>query len=314
MGTFGRRLPKESWDALEDLMCKASWWPDLLAHWAPSGNESGLRLAIRDGYINFYLAGQSIGKLTFGHGGNKPTIHVHHKYVIPNAQGQRYLKCSGESGLDDHGRPVHWSGSDMLQEWMSYSGRHRGNEKTCIEKVVAMSPKVIDLEMGLPAIEGQKTALRMDIVSLEPAMDRIRLVFWEAKMIGNSELRSKTHKPKVVKQVHAYKAYLTDGARRQRIVEAYRESCRIIRDLHRMASCKTTKSPLDPLILAAAEPDSPLEIEQSPRLLIFDDERKRREDKWQEHLDVLCKEVPVTIVQCKATTLRPLESMQRVCG
>ena len=313
MSTFARRLPKRALAALEALMSsQTSWWPDLLAHWAPSGSEGCLRLAIRNGYANFYSSGQSIAKVTFGHGGNAPTLSVHEKYVSgPSAQGQRYVKFSGEGGNDADGCPTDWA--ERLRKWISNSVKHRGKEKPCIEAVVAASPKVIDLEMGLPAVDGRKTALRMDIVSLERTTDGIRLVFWEGKMIGDGRLRSKVHNPRVFEQVDAYSSYLQDGAREQRIVKAYRESCRIIRDLHGMAST-TTMARLDPLILAAAESDSRLDIEKQPRLVIFDDGKERREDSWQEHLGVLRKKVPVAIVQCGTETLTPLESIPRAGG
>lgn len=312
MGTFDRRLPEKSWDALEALMAKVSWWPDLLKQWAPSGSGGGLRLAIRDGRLNFYLDGQSIAEIRFGLGGHKPTLRVHHKYVISHADGQKYWKCSGESGLDISGHQVRWGGPDMLQKWMSNSRCYGGEEKRCIEKVLATSPKVIDLEMGLPAFKEPKTALRMDIVALEPTTHKIRLVFWEAKMIGDKRLRSKT-KPEVLRQIRDYRSYLNNETRRQDIIRAYRESCSIMRKLHGMASRVTEIGSLDPVILAATEPDVCMEIEDLPRLLVFDDGKNRRKDRWQGHLRALCEEVPV-VVDAGTDALKPLELIPGACG
>ena len=36
---------------------------DLLAEWAPSGTPGSLRLAVRNGYLNFYHLGQSVSKV-----------------------------------------------------------------------------------------------------------------------------------------------------------------------------------------------------------------------------------------------------------
>ena len=58
----------------------------------------------------------------------------------------------------------------MLRSWIANSVKHRGPEKCAVEKAVAEMPTVIDLEMGLPAYGDQKTALRMDMVALEPGM------------------------------------------------------------------------------------------------------------------------------------------------
>ena len=312
MGTFSRRLPKRSWEALEALISKTSWWPNLLAHWAPSGSEGYLRLAIRDGYMNFYSGGQSIAKITFGRGGNQPTLSVHHKYVISHAKGQKNLKCSAEEGLDAGGSPVAWGGPRMLRKWISNSYCYRGEEKRCIENVLTISPKVIDLEMGLPAFNGREIALRMDIVALEPATHGVRLVFWEGKMIGDGRLRSRNRQPEVFKQIDAYRSYLQDEKRKQGIIQGYRKSCRIMERLHGMASRVAPHiGPLDPLISAAAERDSHIEIEEQPRLLVFDDGKKRRADIWQEHLRVLCREVPVVVVGPGTDALSPLEDNLR---
>ena len=128
--------------------------------------------------------------------------------------------------------------------------------------------------MGLPAFGERKSPLRIDLVSLEGTSDDIRLVFWEAKMIGDSRLRSKEYKPKVLKQMDDYRSYLAEPARKQQVVDAYRNCCRIIRDFQEMASGLGLSRPIAPLIVAAAESDR-LHVEERPRLIIFDDGDKR---------------------------------------
>ena len=294
------------------MSCKTSWWLDLLAHWAPSGSGGSqqfpLRLAIRKDYINFYSSGQSIAKILFRGRSNTPMLEIHQKYVKgEHAKEQQYLKLSADEGADADGRLVAWGGREMLRKWISNSCTHRGIEKPRIEAVVAGSSTVIDLEMGLPAVDGRKGALRMDIVSLERATDGIQIVFWEGKMIGDKRLRSKVSKPGVVDQINAYESYLKMSSRRRCIVEAYRETCRIIRELHCMASRLASIGPLDPLILAAAEPNNRLDVEKRPRLVVFDDGEKRRDDIWQGHLDVLRKRVPVAVVAHGTTAPNLLE-------
>ena len=240
-----------------------------------------------------------------------PAMSIHQKYLRRSATGQRCVKFSAE-GRSYDGSPAIWGGPKMLRECIRNSECHRGKEKSCIEGMVAASPKVIDLEMGLPAGEGRKTTLRMDIVTLEPATDYIRLVFWEGKMIGDGRLRSRVHNPRVFDQLHAYRLYLQDSARD--IVEAYREGCRIICHLHGMASQLTTMSRLDPLILAAAEPRSILDVDIQPRLVVFDDGKTRSKDAWEEHLGVLRKRLPVAVVGHGTETLSPLESIPRGGG
>ena len=320
MSEFDRRLPDNAIPALEQLASKrAGWWPDLLTNWTPSGSFGGLRVAIREGTLNFYSKGQSIARISFGQGGENPTMYIHEKYVKECPSGkQKYIKLMKGEGSNKEGRVVPWGGSMMLQEWIRRSSDYRGPEKRCIDSLVGHSPKLIDLEMGLPAFDGRDSALRMDIVSLEGTFDDLRLVFWEAKMIGNTGLRSSTGKPKVFDQIDAYRLYLADQERKRRVAKAYANCCNIICKLHEMASCVGMSHPIDPLIKAAAKADSlsleesPLNVEEIPRLVIFDDRKKRNEAVWQEHLEVLRRKVSVAIVDENSIGI-PIESIPR-CG
>ena len=313
MSEFHRRLPDHAMCALKRLSSnRAGWWPDLLACWAPSGSSGDLRLAIRNRSMNFYAKGQSVARITFGQGGKSPTMSIHEKYVNPSSLGgQRYVRLGGEEGRDSDGGPVTWSGPEMLKKWIRNTHEHSGPEKRCIETLVQQSPKVIDLEMGLPAFGGRKSPLRMDLVALEGSRDSIRLVFWEAKMISDVRLRSRKHQPRVFEQIEAYRSYLADPTRREQVAKAYRQCCGILRDIHKLASCNGMTHPLDPLITAAADSDR-LKVEETPRLVIFEDGNDRDERAWLPHLEVLCSKVSVTIVD-KNTIGVPLESIPR-CG
>lgn len=312
MGDFRRRLPEKSWDALERLASSGTgWWPDLLAQWTPSGSPDGLRLAVRNGYMNFYSKGQSIAKTSFGRGGTSPTMRIHEKYVKkrPNG-GQRYIKFINEIGYDPDGRSVEYGGPSELQDWIGNSLKYSGSEKRCIDALIAVTPKVIDLEMGLPAFGERKSAARMDIVALEGTPEDIRLIFWEAKMIGDSRLRSRKGEPRVFEQVEPYRTFLNLENRRQQVAAAYRECCNIICDLHEIAGRVGNIGPIDPLVKAAAKSHSNLTVDPVPRLVIFDEGKKRDEAVWEKHLQVLCRRLSVTIL--KERPIRdPLESFPR---
>ncbi|MDE0377864.1 MAG: hypothetical protein OXI20_01340 [Rhodospirillales bacterium] len=314
MPDFDRRLPGRGLEALDRLASnRIGWWPDLLANWAPSGSSGGLRVAIRDGTLNFYEKGQSIARVTFGRDGNRPTMSIHQKYVKEsNEDGQKYIKLMEAEGSDKDGRSVSWGGSTMLQEWIRRSSDYRGPEKRCIDSLVGCSPKVIDLEMGLPAFNERNTALRMDLVSLEVKSNDLYLTFWEAKMIGNSGLRSSIGKPEVFEQINAYRLYLADRDRRQRVAEAYINCCKIICKFHKMASRLGMPHSIDPLIKAAACADS-MNVEEIPRLVVFDNCDPHREEVWQNHLKVLRSKVSVAIVD-KQSQGMPIESIPRFGG
>ncbi len=312
MSNFQRKLPEGSMEELATLVSNGrGWWPDLLAKWAPSGSPGELRLAIRNRYLNFYSKGQSVAKVSFGRGGKSPTMSTHEKYVKGGSDGgQRYFKLQGNEGRDPDGQLVRWGGAKMLRTWISNSGKHTGPEKRCIDALVQASPKVIDLEMGLPAFDDRKkSALRLDIVALEGVPGDIRLVFWEAKMIGDGRLRSRNYTPRVLsEQIDPYRRYLDDSKRRQQVEDAYRECCKIIYEFHSMAGRVGMTRPLDPLIVEAGKPGSRLAIQDTPRLVIFDDGKKRDENAWSKHLEVLCRKVPVVVVE-QRTVRDPLEAL-----
>ena len=55
----------------------------------------------------------------------------------------------------------------QLQKWVKAAQGKAGFEKKAIDEILDGDDSVIDLEMGLPAGDGQKSALRIDMVSLE---------------------------------------------------------------------------------------------------------------------------------------------------
>jgi hypothetical protein len=63
------------------------WFKDLLSLWRPSGHCSGaegLRIAIRNGYLNFYRLGQSVARVYCVSG--ELVADVHYKYVLREPQ------------------------------------------------------------------------------------------------------------------------------------------------------------------------------------------------------------------------------------
>lgn len=297
MPQFDRRLSDRALQALAKMSADnvGNWWRDLIALWAPSGHHGELRLAIRNGYMNFYSCGQSIARIEFGRDG-MPKLHINRKYVTGTPSGgQNYVRLLAHQGCDRTGEVCAWGGPPMVRAWIGNSVKHRGPEKCAVETAVAEMPTVIDLEMGLPAGDGRKAPLRMDMVALERTAGGIQIVFWEAKMIGDGRLRSRTT-PEVFKQVEAYERFLALDANRERVIEAYRRACKLLCHLNASARRAADTPAIDNLVHDAARDDSPLEIASKPRLLIFDDGARRDEEVWQQHLERLRYRVPATII------------------
>ena len=157
MSEFARRI--ERIDALSDLSSRPAdhWWKDLLSLWRPSGIDAGaygLRLAIRNGYMNFYQRGQSIARIQVDSKG-APTATVHIKYVCGKSvesQSQEYMKLRDGWVLRDGEQLEKYQGLQTLRKWINrVDEEYAGDEKCFVDKLVAANPNIIDLEMGLPA-------------------------------------------------------------------------------------------------------------------------------------------------------------------
>jgi hypothetical protein len=217
MTIFAREFPIER---LSDAILEENGWLcDLLRHWHPSGDaidrhmeqeDAGrLRLAVRNGYLNFYRAGQSVAKVCFGRQG-KLQAKIHNKYVYgKGGSGGSYVTLTS-AGFPElgTGRLARYYGPACLRGWISNANEHVGEEKRFVDLVVSRNPHVIDLEMSLPAYSEapeERRAPRMDLVGIEPVGDRWRVVFWEAKLVGDGRARCRgKDQPRVIEQLKDY--------------------------------------------------------------------------------------------------------------
>ncbi len=316
MSEFDRRLSKKFMDQLTSdvVLGENAWLCDMLRYWRPPGNLIGkhlgqphalqadaqvleenpkhLRLAIRNGYVNFYRGGQSVGKVGLNRRGKLRAI-IHNKYVYGDeGKGQGYVTVTsagfpklGTGQLDCYGD------IKTLDTWIARANSHGGDEKPFVDLVVAQNPNVIDLEMGLPAYSASLTerrAPRMDLVALEPIRDRWQVVFWEAKLAGDERARSRLT-PKVLQQIEDYKRWLGNKDNRERVVHAYRRTCCLLVCLREIA--KRFNPQIEELgagIRAVAAPDAPLPLIDAEPCLLIDD--RARDAAFDQHLRKLREE------------------------
>lgn len=285
-----------------------NWWKDLLALWGPSGtgkSERPLRLAVRDNYLNFYLRGQSVARVAFD-GQSRPYVDVHVKYAFEGATEQAYARLI-DAGII-HPKAAHsasYRGASTLWEWMARAAGWETAEKAEVERVVADNPGVIDLEMGLPAHGDQKTALRMDLIALEPEGGRAKIVFWEAKRVTDSRLKAKgANVPEVMGQIDAYKSYLADEGHRRAVIDAYAQTCAQLAAFADMAADGGKPLGLDPTVRSVAASPEMLDLDTDPRLVIFGTEEQLAAAAWQGHQGKLVREgVPVLTIKTDAYRL-----------
>jgi hypothetical protein len=233
----------------------------------------------------------------------QPHLDIHVKYAFGRGEtAQEYARLDGTTvSCRKLGRSHAYNGLSTLLGWIDEADAYGGDEKTLVDDLVADNGTVIDLEMGLPAWEHGKTPARIDCVALEPdagGRASARIVFWEAKLIGDGRLRSRS-KPEVANQFQAYRRYLQDDSHRARVGDAYAEVCRLLCELHRMASRLDRIDPLHPAVLAAGGTGYGLSIDPAPRLFVFGGEGHHVAGGWEKHLTKLRHDhgVPCLVVE-----------------
>ncbi|WP_392339530.1 hypothetical protein [Moritella marina] len=262
------------------------WWQDLLSQLKPAGealNTYGLRLAVRENYLNFYHNGQAIAKVGFNRDKQLYT-EQHIKYVFKGADTQDKTKMSGDEltlvNPTDPTQIAHYLGCETLNQWISETKNYSGEEKEFVDCVVAANNAVIDMEVGLPG-----SGYRIDLAALEQHGDEICLVFWEAKLTTDGRCRSNSENPKVLEQLARYRDFLTDSDRQAELKKAYVVTCQVLLHVNQLAG-----KPTDTLIEQIATGKSKLTIDSEPRLLLSysakDDKRNiwpRHEEKLRQH-------------------------------
>jgi hypothetical protein len=300
---FGRKLSKKFMEQLASdvALRENAWMCDMLRYWRPAGdligkhlgeqdalqtdghvleeNPKHLRLAVRDGSVNFYRAGQSVAKVGLNRWG-KLQATIHNKYVYgKDAKGQGYVTLTSAGFRELRtGRPVRYDGIARLDEWIRNANCHIGEEKSFVDAVVARNQNVIDLEVGLPAysdVREERRAPRMDLAALERIGHSWRIVFWEAKLVGDGRARCSgpvipKYKPEVLKQLGDYTDWLRHDKNCESVVLAYRNTCCLLVAFHTIA--RRFNPDIEELgagIQAIATPGAPPpEIDDRPRLLI----------------------------------------------
>lgn len=289
---FGRSIGQGLEERLASLNSQG-WWRDLLTMWRPAGQPSGsdgLRLAIRNGTMNFYRKGQSVAEINFD-GKGQPYMRIHIAYVIEGKNlGKHYVRLSADglksSSERDLGR---YDGLPTLMHWIKRADSRSGEEKRFIDQLmdVKANANVIDVEMGLPGFveegsakkwkvaataPGKKIAPRIDIVALEQQDTGPSIVLWEAKMMKNPELRCDgDESPPVFGQLKDYESWIGQTDRETQVAVAYQQTCQIFVAIHKAAKELNTEiGELGDLIISVAKSAKPPKIDRRPRVVIRD--------------------------------------------
>lgn len=254
--TFKRGICNEAFiEALKQLAAGESWWREVLA-------DPNLIIAIRDEYLNVYWQGQSLFHVTYESG--TVLAKTHPKYLLdPELEklvpfdGEQFTLAAAASPLAQT-----WEAGVTLGKMKRAAGLYAGREKKGVHELVRWNPAVLDVEITLrrpDAQDDERDLPRIDIAALERDRDAVRLVFWEAKLFSNKELRARgSGRPRVLKQIEDYRKILAQ--KHCAVLASYRRVARNLADIAAMRPGITVLNDLTkrvaekPLLLTMAEP------------------------------------------------------------
>ena len=298
MSEFGRWLSSECVSALQALSRNATenWWKEVLAN-------PDLFLALRGGYLNAYVKGQSIFKIGSERGNGldqdgAPRVSIHYKYLVQPDLGKRdpYIWFDGQQFAVKPSDVVQttYEPNITLPRLIKTASRFCGPEKAGVHEIAKNERKIIDLEIALSQSSDEgSSAPRMDLAVLIPnGPSHASLVFCEAKCADNVELWTLEKEKKnesgirnlsIVAQIEKYKKYISNDRNRQNLITSYVEVCKTLTNLH---SQGWSRAP-DPLIARVAKEEVALSIHPHVYLLVYGYTAEQRDGELGKQLDVL---------------------------
>ena len=295
-------------DALDALVDKpeGGWWRDVLAH-------PDLILAVRRESLNVYYRGASLFRVGFRQGQPVPETHV--KYLVRQQQTLAALDKAGSFVLDPAAALwKSYAGPQTLAEMMGAATTLVGPEKAGLHPLIQVSPNVVDVEIALAGEPEGGTAAdtdateesaaaanepasaptstkpppprqdRIDVASLETRghPGEAWLVFHEAKHFSNPALRAAPKKqPAVVGQLNRYQGSLHKNW--SSLTSSYPRVCRALLrldEMRRRVRADHPRAALDPVIREVAEGTRKLNLELTPRLVVFGFDADQRDGAW----------------------------------
>lgn len=274
MAEFRRGIRKDGMiEALAELAAKESWWRDVL-------HDKRLVIGVRDDYLNVYWRGQSIFKVEMKH--DRIVATTHPKYLLnPDLSGQVTLDAeTGAFALDGFDALTRtYVPGETLGKLKRAAGLFAGEEKEGVQAIVSANPNVVDVEIAFPAEAGNRSVPRIDIATFDETEGGVKLVFWEAKVLGNPELRTSGEK-NVVKQIGNYRARLIQHT--PEVIESYQT---IARNLVAFADISGGARVVSPAVRKVADGAS-LTLSSPPdvRLIVYGFDADQRDGAWKKLL------------------------------
>ena len=220
--------------------------------------DASLIIGIRYEEFDVYWHGQSIFHANFK--GRRVNVNTHVKYLLdPDLEDHIDLNENGTFPIPVELAPMLTSyASGTLKKLKKAADLFSGLEKQGVHAIAQSNENIIDVETTLDAtgLDTKRKFPRIDIAAFEQRPDGVELVFWEAKLFINPEVRAKKPaSPKVVGQIEEYKKVL--HAREGGVISSY---LRIAKNLVAIAEMSGGVRKVGPAIRAVAEGEKELRM------------------------------------------------------
>ena len=252
-------------------------------------SDKDLFIAMRKKTVNVYCQGCSLFEISYN---GRLQLKTHFKYLVrPQLlSANPYVSWKDDRpDIGHHAEDFFIDGFD-IESLKKASSWYAEAEKEGVHKILKSNSNVINVEIALSEdseeevatekgkVKGRRAADRIDFAAIQEKHEAPCIVFFEAKRFDNGELRSKVHKPAVMKQIDKYedfiKGHLTE------FEASYREVCKNLVDLNADRG--------NPLVRRVAQSPEQLTIDPAVRLVVFDfDEDQSLGRVWREHQKVL---------------------------
>lgn len=232
MGAFRRGLSNEFIAALAELAQNSGWWRDVL-------DDASLIIGIRDEGFDVYWNGQSLFNVDFQD--ETVRVNTHVKYLLDPDRSDRVALYDNGTFHEVSTPMLARYGSDTLSKLKRAADLFSGMEKQGVHAIVRANENIIDVEIRLDArdLDSDRNQPRIDIAAFEQRPDGVELVFWEAKLFVNKELRAAGPAP-VVKQIKEYQQVLQ--ARQLDVLSSYRRVAKNLVAIAQMSGVRVVGS------------------------------------------------------------------------
>jgi hypothetical protein len=271
---------------LNDAYDKGGWWRDIL-------NDKDLHIGLRNDYLNVYYQGNSLCLIKKGPEGLLG--QTHYKYLLH--PGKNLKPIISADGTIKNLKEVLILKLDEknLKLVKKASSVYAGDEKKGIQWILNSNPNIIDMEIAftkeaakqeaevMEDVEEAKrpTAPRLDFAALQQNAGGVELVFFEAKLFSNKELRATGEQDsKVVRQIGEY----------EKLIEKYMGDIKksYIRICDNFSELKGISDEKKNIVRNVLKEGASFTVSPHPRLVIFGfDQDQRMGGVFEIHLEKL---------------------------